>query len=142
MQHIRALKPSCAIQAAVTHRISTLSHIAMVTQTARRGAGGVAELARLRSLTEKESALWLRVLPTDHSLRLSDTKWKWAAQLRLGMPEPVYEPDGGVYNCDHTVAAQEDGWHALTCIAGSSAAITKRRRHISPRQRRATPLAP
>jgi hypothetical protein len=133
MQHVRALKPSCAIQAAVTHRISTLSHIAMVTQTGRRGAGGVAELARLNSLTATESSLWLRVLPTDAYLRLSNIKWKWAAQLRLGMPEPVYEPDGGLYRCNHTKAAGQDGWHALTCISGSSTEITKRHNAVVSR---------
>jgi Reverse transcriptase (RNA-dependent DNA polymerase) len=126
LQHIRALSPSCLIQSAVSHRISTLSHIARVTQAASRGPSGVAELARLRSLTAKESSLWLRVLPTEPFLQLTDIKWQWAAQLRLGMPVPVYEPPEGVSICSHTVAANDDGWHPLTCIPRSSRAITDR----------------
>jgi Reverse transcriptase (RNA-dependent DNA polymerase) len=133
VQHIRALSPSCLIQSAVSHRISTLSHIARVTAAVRRGSSGVAELARLRSLKAKESSLWLRVLATDRYLQLSDVKWQWAAQLRLGMPVPVYEPPDGTALCSHTAAANESGWHPLTCIPGSSRAITDRHNAVLSR---------
>ncbi len=124
---IRAIiSTSCLIQSAVAHRITTLSHIARVTQAERRGTSGIAELARLRSLTEKESSRWLRVLPTDNHLQLTDIKWQWAAQLRLGMPVPVYDVSDGSTVCIHTTAANEDGWHALTCITRSPRTITDR----------------
>jgi len=133
VQHIRAIKPSCHIQAAVSHRISTLSHIAMVTQAERRGTGGVAELARLRALEAQESSRWLQVLPTDPYLRLSDVQWQWAAQLRLGMQQPAYEPAGGNRRCKSTLAADEDGWHALTCIHCSGPAIIDRHNSVVSR---------
>ena len=95
--HCRALPSTSLIQSAVSHRISTLSHIARVRQAAQRGKSGEAELARLHSLNNekaKGSSLWLQVLPTSAYLRLPDSKWQWAAQLRLGMPVLVYESSG------------------------------------------------
>jgi hypothetical protein len=126
VQDIRALSTeSCLLQSALTHRISTLSHIARVTQIERRGTRGHAELARLKALTEKESSLWLRVLPTEPFLELPDVKWQWAAHLRLGMEVPMCE--GASALCEHTQAASEGGgWHPLCCSAQSSAAINRR----------------
>ena len=129
--HCRALPSTCLIQSAVSHRISTLSHIARVRQAGQRGKSGEAELARLHSLNNekaKESLLWLQVLPTSVYLRLPDSKWQWAAQLRLGMPVPVYESGGhsGSGVCVHTAAAAANGWHPLTCITSMGAEITQR----------------
>jgi hypothetical protein len=126
VQDIRALSTeSCLLQSALTHRISTLSHIARVTQVERRGTRGHAELARLKALTEKESSLWLRVLPTEKFLELPDVKWQWAAHLRLGMEVPMCE--GASALCEHTQAASEGGgWHPLCCFTQSSADINRR----------------
>jgi hypothetical protein len=126
VQDIRAMSAeSCLLQSALTHRISTLSHIARVTQVERRGARGHAELARLNALTEKESSLWLRVLPTEASLVLPDVKWQWAARLRLGMEIPLCE--GASTLCEHTQAASEGaGWHPLCCLEQSSAEMNRR----------------
>ena len=129
--HCRALPSTSLIQSAVSHRISTLSHIARVRQAAQRGKSGEAELARLHSLNNekaKGSSLWLQVLPTSAYLRLPDSKWQWAAQLRLGMPVPVYESSGysGSGVCTHTAAAAASGWHPLTCITSMGAEITQR----------------
>ena len=130
IRHIRAMSSPRLLQSAIAHRISTLSHIATVTQARRRGASGMADLARLNSLDSsksKESSLWLRVLPTSGHLQLSDHKWRWAAQLRLGMSVPVYaHEDGGTRTCAHTAAANTDGWHPLVCLTASSDAITRR----------------
>jgi hypothetical protein len=122
-------------QSAVAHRISTLSHFARVRQAGQRGKSGEAELARLHSLNNekaKESSLWLQVLPTSPFLRLSDSKWQWAAQLRLGMAVPVYEASerrgGGV--CTHTAAANDDRWHPLTCVTSMGAEITQRHNRV------------
>ena len=123
---IRALSPSCLIQSAATYRITTLSHIARVTLAGSRGSEGVPDVARLNSLRAKESSLWLRVLPTNRHLILTDTAWQWAAQLRLGMSVPVYEPSGGTALCSHTAATLADGWHALSCVTRSPMAITQR----------------
>ena len=53
--HTRALSSSCLIQSAVSHRISTLSHIARVRQAGQRGKSGEAELARLHSLKNEKA---------------------------------------------------------------------------------------
>ena len=97
-----------------------------MTQAGSRGAEGVPDLARLNSLSAKESSLWLRVLPTSRHLTLTDTAWQWAARLRLGMSVPVYEPSGGGALCSHTAANLTDGWHALSCVTRSPFAITQR----------------
>ena len=133
VQHIRAMSTeSSLLQSALTHRISTLSHIARVTAVAGRGTRGHAELARLAALTEKESSLWLRVLPTEKFLRLTDVKWQWAARLRLGMEMPHCE---GVSDlCEHTKAASEcDTWHPLCC--GTQSSVNINRRHHAVVQR-------
>jgi hypothetical protein len=81
-------------------------------------------VARLQALKEEESDRWLRVLPTDAGLRLTDLQWRTAAQLRLGMP---LAPHGdAVRPCKHTAAAAEDGWHALVCAGRSSTDINER----------------
>ncbi len=120
VQDIRALSTeSHLLQSALTHRMSTLSHIARVAQVERRGTRGHAELARLRALRERESSLWLRVLPTEPFLQLTNVNWQWAARLRLGMEVPMCEGTSAL--CDHTQAAREGGgWHPLCCFAQSS----------------------
>ena len=122
--HFKALPPS-PIQSTVIHRITTLSHIARMTKA---GKGTVrahrAEVARLRALQGKESSRWLRVLPTDASLRLTDLQWQTSAQLRLGMPKaPLGD---AAATCQHVRAAAKDGWHALVCLTRSGEAITAR----------------
>jgi hypothetical protein len=117
-------QPLGSIQSAVTHRISSLSHIARVTAAGKDRARGVQEIARLQALTAAESSLWLRTLPTTKSLTMTDTKWQWSAHLRLGVPVPVY--GGAATSCSHTTASNEDGWHALCCTERSGAAITER----------------
>ena len=87
VRHFQALPP-CEIQSAITQRISTLSFIARVT-AAGKSPGGVQEVARMKALKERDSALWLTLLPTEPSLVLSDSQWSWSARLRLGMPAPV-----------------------------------------------------
>jgi phage tail protein X len=122
---IRALSTeSYLLQSALTYRITSLSHIARLTQVERRGPSGHAELARLKSLTEKEASLWLRVLPTEKFLALSDSKWQWAARLRLGMEMPICE--GTAALCEHTKAASESSWHPLCCSTQSSIDINSR----------------
>ena len=86
---------------------------------------------RLHSLNNekaKESSLWLQVLPTSPHLRLPDIKWQWAAQLRLGMPVPVYKTSGcsGSGVCAHAAGAATNGWHPLTCITSMGTEITGR----------------
>jgi hypothetical protein len=122
--HFKAQPPS-PIQAAVIHRIHTLSTIARMTALEREGGERAQrEIARLQALKEPESDRWLRVLPTDAGLRLTDTQWRTAAQLRLGMPRA---PHGDAARpCLHTAAAAADGWHALVCTSRSSTDINGR----------------
>jgi len=123
IQHFKASPPG-PIQSAIIHRITTLSHIARMAAAGAGGAQAVAEVARLQSLREKESSRWLRVLPTDSRLRLTDLQWQTAAQMRLGVPKA---PHGAVgVSCNHVAAAASDGWHALVCRQRSGAAITRR----------------
>jgi hypothetical protein len=121
--HFKALPPG-PIQSAIIHRISTLSHNASLTAA---GAGGVRareEVARLQALKAKESSRWLRVLPTDAGLRLTDLQWQTSAQFRLGVPLP---PHGDAAPpCSHSQASATDGRHALVCRDRSSAAMTTR----------------
>jgi hypothetical protein len=127
VQDIRALSAeSCLLQSALTHRISLLSHIARVSQVEGRGIQGQAELARLNALTEKESSLWLRVLPTEAYLQLPDVKWQWCARFRLGMEMATCEEVSKL--CEkHTEAAREvGGWHPMVCFSLSSAEINRR----------------
>jgi hypothetical protein len=49
------------------------------------------------------------------------------------MPVPVYEPPDGIALCSHTAAANESGWHPLTCIPGSSREITDRHNAVLSR---------
>ena len=106
-------------------------------QAGQRGKSGEAELARLHSLNNekaKESSLWLRVLPTSDYLRLTDSQWRWAAQLRLGMPPPVYEPhEHSEHACAHPAAANSNGWHPLTCITERGIDITARHNAVLQR---------
>jgi hypothetical protein len=121
--HVKALPPS-PIQSTVIHRITTLSNIARMTEIGKGGVRARAEVARLRALQEKESSRWLRVVPTDVALRLTDLQWQTAARLRLGMPKA---PLGDAAPpCKHVRAAAKDGQHALVCLTRSGEAINAR----------------
>jgi hypothetical protein len=121
--HFKALPPG-PIQSAVIHRITTLSHSARMKAAGEGGAQAGAEVARLRALQEKESSRWLRVLPMDTGLRLTDLQWQTAVQLRLGMPRA---PHGSAASpCEHTLAAPVDGWHPLVCLTRSGPDINAR----------------
>ena len=112
-----------AVQSAIIHRISTLSHIARMTATGP-DALTPADRARLLALTAKGSSRWLRVRPTDNGLSMTDLQWQTAAQLRLGMPRA---PQGAAApSCEHRNAADTDGWHALVCATRSGPAINAR----------------
>ena len=121
--HYRSSPPACSIQSAVTHRISTLSFIARVTQAGKDKAR--ADVARLKALRVAGSSLWLQTLPTTPLLRLSDVQWRWAARLRLGMHVPIGEQGAG-QGCTHPHASVREGWHPLCCTSQYGAAITER----------------
>jgi hypothetical protein len=127
VSHFRTMPP-CLIQSAITHRIMTLIFIARVTEAGRAGAGGVEEVARLYALTAAESSLWLRTLPTEDGLRLTDTKWQWAARLRLGMCVPTVDTE--CRGCDKNDAHTGDSWHSLTCLQLSGRPITDRHNKV------------
>ena len=86
---------------------------------------GFEELARLGALREKESSLWLRVVPTELALVLSDRKWQWSARLRLGIPVPTVRDD--CQGCNTVVRSKATARHAaLSCMPQSGAAMTAR----------------
>jgi hypothetical protein len=121
--HYRSSPPTCSIQSAVTHRISTLSFIARVTQAGKDKAK--ADVARLKALRVAGSSLWLQTLPTTPLLRLSNEQWRWAARFRLGMHVPIGEQGAG-QGCTHPHASMREGWHPLCCTSQYGAAITER----------------
>ena len=117
-------RPPGPIQSAIIHRITTLTQNARMTALGGAGRQEVEELARLRALQEKESSRWLRVLPVDAGLRLTDLQWQTAVQLRLGMSRAPHGTAGPA--CEHGQAAATDGWHALLCVARSGPSINAR----------------
>jgi hypothetical protein len=122
--HFKALPPS-PIQSAIIHRITTLSHNARMTAAAGEGGPRAEEeVARLQALKEKESSRWLRVMPLDAELRLTDLQWQTAAQLRLGVPKAPHRNTASP--CVHEHATATDGWHTLVCIQRSGPAINTR----------------
>jgi len=114
VRHFSVLQPT-ALQHAITYRISSLQHIARVSAATR--ARDLELVARLRALRASGASEWLTVLPTEPRLRLSDAHWQWAARLRLGMPvHPVGDTCSG---CNKPWLEVGDGWHSLSCVAGS-----------------------
>ena len=62
--HFRTIPPS-PIQSATTHRVDTLCSIARVEEARRLGQGSVEAVARLLSLRQTGSSLWLQTIPTE-----------------------------------------------------------------------------
>jgi Reverse transcriptase (RNA-dependent DNA polymerase) len=127
VSHYKALPPFC-IQSHLTLRISTLCHIARVSEAKVREVGGPEFHARLLALREKESSLWLRTLPTEPGLTLSDAKWMWAAWLRLGMPVPSICSDCD--GCKLPGVYSDSSWHSLACVGRSSRTINARHNQV------------
>jgi len=125
--HFR-IKPPCLVQSSIIHRITTLMFIARVTEAARDGAAGVEVVARMYALRAAESSLWLQTLPTEHSLALSDTKWQWAARLRLGMPNATV--DAACLGCKKADAYLGNSWHSLACAPLSGPVMTDRHNKV------------
>jgi hypothetical protein len=121
--HFKAHPPG-PIQSAIIHRITTLSHNARMKAAGEGGVQSQVEVARLQALKEKESSRWLRVLPMDAGLRLTDLQWQTSVQMRLGIPKAPY--GAAAPRCEHERAAANDGWHALVCIQRSGTAINAR----------------
>ena len=92
------------------------------------GPGKRHEVARLGSLRTPESSLWLRTLPTETALSLTDVKWQWAARLRLGMPLPVIDSDCG--GCKSIDAHATNSWHPLACVPLSGRSMTVRHNDV------------
>jgi len=80
----------------------------------QEGRGRQEQLARLDALQAPESSLWMRTAPTEPGLRLTDTKWQWAARLRLGMEVPTISTD--CTGCKNTNCYTDYSWHSLACL--------------------------
>jgi hypothetical protein len=70
----------------------------------------------------------MTTLPTEIALALTDLKWQWAAQLRLGMDTPVIS--AACPGCKRTDANLESCWHSLSCMQLSGMPITDRHNQI------------
>jgi hypothetical protein len=127
VSHFRTIPP-CPIQAAITHRINTLFSIARVEEARRLGQGSVEAVARLSSLKQAGSSLWLQTIPTEGALTLTDTKWVWAAHLRLGMPVPSI--DDKCSGCKQTDAYVNNSWHSVSCLPLSGREMTDRHNQV------------
>ena len=127
VSHFRNQRPF-PIQQAVSVRIATLSYNARVSAAVEMRRGRREHAARLRALREPESALWLTTFPTEIALALTDLKWQWAAQLRLGMDIPIIS--AACPGCKKTDAILESCWHSLSCMQLSGVPITDRHNQI------------
>ena len=125
--HFRTIPP-CPIQTATTHRVNTLCSIARVEEARRLGQGSVEAVARLLSLRQTGSSLWLQTIPTEAALRLTDEKWVWAARLRLGMPVPSI--DDKCSGCNQHDAYVNNSWHSVACVPRSGRTITDRHNQV------------
>ena len=125
--HFRTIPP-CPIQSATTHRVNTLCSIARVEEARRLGQGSVEAVARLLSLRQTGSSLWLQTIPTEAALRLTDEKWVWAARLRLGMPVPSV--DDKCSGCNQHDAYVNNSWHSVCCVSRSGRTITDRHNQV------------
>jgi hypothetical protein len=78
----------------------------------------------MKALRAPESSLWLKTLPSEQLLTLTDAKWQWAARLRLGMYVSPTESECPA--CKRVDAHSHDGWHSLACVRLSGRAMTDR----------------
>lgn len=76
-------------------------------------------LARLNSLSHPAAGRWLKVIPSDPTLTLSDQVWTTNLRLYLGLP-PMSVPvavwscsHGSLFDCNGSL--QKDEWHWLSC---------------------------
>ena len=123
VSHFSCISP-LLVQSAITYRISILLLSARAMEAAGAGARGVEVLAKMSSLSAAKSSLWLHTLPRESFLRLTDEAWRWAAQLRLGMPVPA--SDYQCTACNKDGAYIRDPWHALSCKQQSGEGIIRR----------------
>jgi hypothetical protein len=138
-----------AIQAALTHRTSTLQFNANVRRATMMAAGGdkgmgasatdasdidsagantAAEgeqlLARIRAITAEHASRWLSIAPTERDLELTDAQYHWAARLRLGLPVPP--SSSTCASCGQHDAFASDSWHHLSCQYHRGREVTNR----------------
>jgi hypothetical protein len=131
VQYFKPQQDPGLIQSRITHRQQTLISMARVAQAKQSGVGSEEESARLQALVQPDASLWLRTLPTDPKLTLTDKKWQWAAWLRLGIP--VQADIQCCPGCGNTHAYIQSTWHSLTCIQLSGRAITDRHNEVLSR---------
>jgi hypothetical protein len=95
---------------------------------ARRQGDGK-ELAHLTTITAPRAAVWKTVVPSEGMLRLSDSHYKLAARLNLGLQpqakEAVDRPDSCPL-CEKEGAFALDKWHLLSCVQGGQKALNLR----------------
>jgi hypothetical protein len=93
----------------------------------RRVDGGLS-LAHLRSVSAKGAWAWKMVIPTTKELELTDTQYRIAARLNLGL-RPIME--GTVLPstcpiCKKLNTLRSDPWHFMTCKPLSKGEVTVR----------------
>jgi hypothetical protein len=83
-----------------------------------RGVDGGLSLAHLTSVSAKGAWTWKMVVPTTKDLELTDTQYRIAARLNLGLL-PM-EGVGALPNtcplCNELNTVKKDPWHFMTCL--------------------------
>ena len=93
----------------------------------KRVDGGLS-LARLRSVSAKRAWTWKMVVPTTKDLELTDTQYRIAARLNLGLSPMA--GTGALPStcpiCTKLNAITEDPWHFMTCKKLSKGEVSVR----------------
>jgi hypothetical protein len=125
-----------SLSSSLQHTLSlqACSHAFEVSLSAAKEArkkGDARELAYLLAISAPRAQVWKTVLPTEPALALSDSHYRLAARLSLGLPPPraAAMPDDCPL-CNKANALKDDAWHLLSCTQGAQKAITQRHNEV------------
>ena len=124
-----------SMSSSLQHALSlqACSHAFEVSLSAAKVArkkGDAKELAHLLAISAPRALVWKTVLPTEPALALSDSHYRLAARLSLGLPPPraAAMPDDCPL-CNKANAFKNDAWHLLSCKQARKA-VTQRHNEV------------
>ena len=126
---------SSSLQRTLTQQATDYHHQASLQRArAAKERDGWLALAHLTAVSAPRASTWKSVLPTSRELELTDTQYRLAARLNLGLqPEdgvtlgrlphkcPLCTPSG----VTHT-SIRKDAWHFLSCVKLAKGEINTR----------------
>ena len=128
---------SSSLQSALSVQASSHSFEASLSaaRAKKKHDGGVA-LAHLRAISAPRAWMWKTVIPSDPTLQLTDTQYRIAARLNLGLP-PLSRSGMSALPASCPVCGKEDAiandsWHFLSCkkAMGPAGEVTTRHNAI------------